>query len=57
MLEWYGITPDKYNEEPVMYREDVVEIWGAKQLIIKGDLKLHKRQEAKQRGRAAGRKL
>ena len=57
MLEWYNITPDKYNDEPVLYREDIVEIWEAKQLIIKGDLKRQKREEAKQRGRSAARKL
>jgi urease accessory protein UreF len=57
LLEWYGITPDKTNEEPVMYHEDIVEIWEAKQLIIKGELKREKREEARRRGRSSARKL
>lgn len=56
MLEWYRITPDQTNEEHIMYHEDIVEIWEAKQLIIKGELKLQKRQEAKSRGRSSAKK-
>lgn len=57
MLEWYRITPDKTNEEPVMYREDFIEIWEAKQLILRGEEKLRKRQEAKSKSRNSARKL
>ncbi|HTH21412.1 MAG TPA: hypothetical protein VL854_04270 [Nitrososphaeraceae archaeon] len=57
MLEWYGITPDKSNEEGVIYREDYIDIWEAKQLIIKGEEKLQKRHEAQQKGRHSARRL
>lgn len=56
MLEWYRITPDQTNEEPVMYREDIIEIWEAKQLILKGEIKAQKREEAKKKGRSAAKK-
>lgn len=47
-LEW-GITPDKINEEPILYKEDIVDIFEAKKLIAKGQEKLRKREEARHR--------
>lgn len=51
-LEW-GITPDKLNDEPVIYKEDIVDIMEAKKLIAKGQEKLRKREEARQRTRSS----
>ena len=53
-LEW-GITPDKLNEEPILYHEDIIDIMEAKKLIAKGQLKLQNRVEARQRARASAR--
>ena len=47
-----GITPDKLNEDGIIYKEDLTDILEAKKLIAKGQEKQRKIQEAKNRSRA-----
>lgn len=47
-LEW-GITPDKLNDDGIIYKEDLVDIFEAKKMIAKGQEKARRREEAKAR--------
>lgn len=53
-LEW-GITPDKLNDEPVIYHEDIIDIMEAKKLMAKGEIKRQKREAARHRARQSAR--
>ena len=44
-----GITPDKLNEDGVIYKDDITDIMEAKKLISKGQQKIAKREAWKAR--------
>lgn len=52
LLELYNISPDKYNDESVIYHEDLVDILEAKKMILKGEAKRARLEAGRQRARS-----